>query len=144
MKKAFTLIELMIVVAIIGILAAIAVPNFLKFQCKAKTSEARTNLKALYVAQESFQAENDVYTVVPAIGAVAGISVANAVGYAPKGAKIRYDYSASASTTSGPAAAFSSTASATAANLGATFADVWHGANDNSVGQSAVTESGCR
>ena len=47
-KKGFTLIELMIVVAIIGILAAIAIPNFLKFQAKSKTSEAKTNLGAIF------------------------------------------------------------------------------------------------
>jgi len=47
----FTLIELMIVVAIIGILAAIAIPNFLKFQCKSKQSEAKTNLSGIFTAR---------------------------------------------------------------------------------------------
>jgi len=47
-KKGFTLIELMIVVAIIGILAAIAIPNFLKFQAKSKQSEAKSNLGAIF------------------------------------------------------------------------------------------------
>ncbi|MBI2370572.1 MAG: prepilin-type N-terminal cleavage/methylation domain-containing protein, partial [Deltaproteobacteria bacterium] len=45
-RQGFTLIELMIVVAIIGILAAIAIPNFLRFQAKSKQSEAKTNLAA--------------------------------------------------------------------------------------------------
>jgi type IV pilus assembly protein PilA len=60
-KKGFTLIELMIVVAIIGILAAIAIPNFLKFQAKSKQSEAKTNLKAIYTAETGYYGENNTY-----------------------------------------------------------------------------------
>jgi type IV pilus assembly protein PilA len=60
-NKGFTLIELMIVVAIIGILAAIAIPNFMTYQCKAKQTEAKSILGALRVAQEAYYAEYSTY-----------------------------------------------------------------------------------
>ncbi len=60
-QKGFTLIELMIVVAIIGILAAIAIPNFLQYQMKSRQSEAKTNLQAIKTSEVSFQAERGCY-----------------------------------------------------------------------------------
>ncbi len=52
--KGFTLIELMIVVAIIGILSAIAIPDFMKFTAKSKQAEARMNLGEIYICQISY------------------------------------------------------------------------------------------
>ena len=62
LQKGFTLIELMIVVAIIGILAAIAIPNFIKFQARSKQSEAKANLKAIFTAEKAFYQEKDKFS----------------------------------------------------------------------------------
>lgn len=59
--KGFTLIELMIVVAVIAILAAIAIPSYLGIQRRAARSEAKANLEAIALALEGYMAENNDY-----------------------------------------------------------------------------------
>ena len=66
-KKGFTLIELMIVVAIIGILAAIAIPNFLNYQKKSKTAEAKTNIGGIKTSEIAYQSESGLYAVCTAV-----------------------------------------------------------------------------
>ena len=60
-QDGFTLVELMVVVAIIGLLSAVAIPNFKKYQAKAKTSEAKLQLAAIYTAEQSFFSDFDTY-----------------------------------------------------------------------------------
>lgn len=61
--SAFTLIELLIVVAIIAILAAIAVPNFLEAQTRAKVSRARADARSVATALESYAVDNNKYPI---------------------------------------------------------------------------------
>ena len=60
-RSGFSLIELMIVVSIVGILAAIAIPNFLRFRAHSKMSEAKINIASVRTAQESLFAETGAY-----------------------------------------------------------------------------------
>ncbi|MDT8405405.1 MAG: prepilin-type N-terminal cleavage/methylation domain-containing protein [Sulfuriflexus sp.] len=60
-EKGFTLIELLIVVAIIGILAAIAIPQFASYRQKAYNSAAQSDLKNLKTGMEAYYADNQQY-----------------------------------------------------------------------------------
>ena len=61
-SKGFSLPEIMIVVAIIGLLAAFAVPSYQRYVLKAKQAEAKANLSSLYQAMQSFSLEYVNYT----------------------------------------------------------------------------------
>ena len=64
-RHAFTLIELLIVVAIIGILAAIALPNFLDAQVRSKVSRVKSDLRTIATALEAYSADNNCYPPLP-------------------------------------------------------------------------------
>lgn len=116
----FTLIELMIVVAIIGLLAAIAIPNFQNYQCKAKQSEAKYSLGIIRTSQEAYFVEYDTYA-----------SSLTSISFSPKTGS-RYFYSIlNASSTD-----FIAEASAT---IQSEF-DVWSISN---TGDLENTQSGC-
>ncbi len=72
-QAGFTLIELMVVVVIVGILAAFAIPNFLRYRAQAMQAEAKSNLAGIFVAETSFFTERKEFGNFTDIGfAIAG------------------------------------------------------------------------
>lgn len=111
-SNGFSLVELMIVVAIMAILAAIAIPSFMRFSLRAKTAEANMNLAAIRTCLETYRAENDKYiscvdnpgTWSPGDGACEpkawqmGLAGWTDIGFQPDG-NVRYKYNVAATAT---------------------------------------------
>lgn len=96
-KKGFTLIELMIVVVIIGILAALAIPRFMRSTTKAKQSEAKQLLKQVYTMQHAYRQEFNAYCLAGAV-ASAGAGAAFARLGVDVGVTARYTYTMTTAT----------------------------------------------
>lgn len=67
-NKGFTLVELMVVIVIIGILAALAIPKFMGATNKTKATEFKPILKQIYTLQEAYKQEHDTYGKLTEIG----------------------------------------------------------------------------
>jgi prepilin-type N-terminal cleavage/methylation domain-containing protein len=79
-EKGFTLIELMIVIAILGILAAVAIPNFLNARGKAQDASALSTLEAVKTALEMYAADNGAYPTITYSDSGAGTALSTILG----------------------------------------------------------------
>jgi len=100
-KQGFTLVELVIALAIIGVLTTAAIPSFIRYQLRARSSEALVNLSAIATTQEIYFAEHGVFlgvtSPVPAAAPGSGRSAwalgseFDTLGWAPEGS-VQFQY----------------------------------------------------
>lgn len=126
----FSLVELMIVVAIVGVLAALAVPKYQKFQSKARQAEVKANLSHIVSLETAYYGDTDTYGAIPAYGpggTCAPTAAANPMGFAVGNcAGLRYTYSTTVATaTAFTAQGTSGTGVANKVFAGCATADTW-------------------
>jgi len=146
-RAGFTLLELMMVVAVIGVLAAIAIPLLSSYQLRSKSAEAKTNLGAIRVLEETYYSENQTYRSANAEPAAIPGSVAAAfdgvtsdfelLGFVPQG----YVYFSYGVAVSADGAGF--TADAAADIDGDGFVQYWGYANPDGSGTKVAGKVGC-
>jgi type IV pilus assembly protein PilE len=125
-SRGFTLVELMIVVAILGILAAIAIPTYRNYVSSAKRSEAKANLETLRLLEEQYFADQRTYLAGASTNALMAAGT-GLPGFEPGNvADLNYDYKVEANpaTTSNIATSFRATATGKAGRVTGGTADV--------------------
>ncbi len=95
--RGFSLVELMVVVSIIAVLSAIAIPKFRIFQAKARQAEAKMNLSTIFTLESSYQGDNDTFVNLPAVGFGYG-NPNNTLGFYTTGVP-RYTYTVGSAST---------------------------------------------
>ena len=129
-KNGFSLIELMVVVAIIGILSAVGVPKYQTFKAKSIQAEAKSSLSHIYTLNQAYFMDNDAYGTIAQIGWVT-----------PGNSK--YAYTETGSTTQAFTATATYPAAKKLASCSTAAGDTWTVNQDRTMTNTVTGLSGC-